>query len=210
MRPEFSRPELLSDKSMVFINADTEVTQGDTMERWWERLNDPVIDSYIDKLLNNNLTLRQASERVIQARERYQLQQGQLYPGLSANAAASRSFTPTNSFAISSVAGEGGTRRIYNTNLNADISVSWQADLFGRIQSSINAAEAGLLASEYDREAIEHTLIADLLLRRVSIAINSELLELASNVSRNQQLLFDIVKRRYDLGTANTGLVDVY
>jgi NodT family efflux transporter outer membrane factor (OMF) lipoprotein len=210
LRPEFSRPQFISEQSLMFANAGEEPPQVNTMEKWWERLNDPVINSYIDKLLNNNLTLKQASERVIQARERYQVQQGQLYPGISANAGASRSFTPTNSFAISSVAGGGQTGRIYNTNLNADISISWQADLFGRIQSSVNAAQAGLLASEYDREAIEHTLISDLLIRRVGIAINSQLLELANNVASNQKLLFDTVKRRYDLGVANTGLVDVY
>ncbi len=210
LRPEFTRPDLLTDQNRVFVNAGDEQNHRYSMEKWWERLNDPVINSYIDRLLTHNLTLKQASERVIQARERYHLQQGQRYPGLSVNVGATRSFTPTNSFAISSVAGGTETRRIYNTNLSADISVAWQEDLFGRIQSSINAAEAGLLASEYDREAIEHTLIADLLLRRVSIAINTELLELAMNVSENQQLLFDIVKRRYDLGTVNTGLVDVY
>lgn len=210
LRSEFSRPEIISDQSRLFLNAGNNLTAPETIERWWERLNDPILNSHVEELLNNNLTLIEASERLIQARERYQIQQGPLYPGISAGASASRSFTPANSLATSSVAGAGETRRIYNTNLSADISVSWQADLFGRIRSSIDAAQAGLLATEFDRQAIVHTLIADLLNRRVSIAINRELLALANDVATNQRFLFDIVKRRYDLGTANTDLVDVY
>jgi NodT family efflux transporter outer membrane factor (OMF) lipoprotein len=210
LRPEFLRPDVVTDQTKLFTNGAGNRSATKSITRWWERLNDPIINSYIDKLLLNNLTLKQATERVIQARERYEIQQGQLYPNVATKAGASRSFTPTNSFAIASVSGGGESRRIYNTNLNADVSISWQADLFGRIRSSVNAAQAGVLVSQYDREAIEHTLIADLLRQRVSIAINSQLLELANQVSNTQTLLFDTVKRRYDLGTANTGLMDVY
>lgn len=210
LKSEFSRPEIISDQSRLFLNAGDNLTAPETIERWWERLNDPILNSHVEELLSDNLTLIEASERLVQARERYQIQQGPLYPGLSAGASASRSFTPANSFAISSLAGSGESRRIYNTSLSADISVSWQADLFGRIRSSIDAAHAGLVATAFDRQAIVHTLIADLLNRRVSIAINRELLALANDVATNQRFLFDIVKRRYDLGTANTVLVDVY
>jgi len=210
LRSEFNRPEIISDQSRLFLNTGGQLHTPETIERWWERLNDPILNSHVEELLRNNLTLIEASERLVQARERYQIQQGPLYPGLSAGANASRSFTPANSFAVTSAAGSGESRRIYNTNLSADLSVSWQADLFGRIQSSIDAAHAGLVATEFDRQAIVHTLIADLLSRRVSIAINRELLVLANDVATNQRFLFDIVKRRYDLGTANTDLVDVY
>jgi multidrug efflux system outer membrane protein len=180
------------------------------MNRWWERLEDPLLNKYVNEILANNLSLKQASERVIQANERLNIQRGPLLPALSADGSARRSFTPVNSIATPSSSAANSSQRFYNTSLNAELAVSWQIDLFGRIKQSINAAEAGFIASQYDREAIQQSLIAELLNRRVAIAINEKLLALANDVSRNQENLYALVKRRYDSGTRGTQLADVY
>jgi NodT family efflux transporter outer membrane factor (OMF) lipoprotein len=210
LRPDFSRPATSLSNTYPYINI-ADYDQADKgMNRWWERLDDPLLNSYIDVLLANNLSLKEASERVIQADERFNIQRGPLLPGIGANASARRSFTPTNSFATPTFPGLEASQRIYNTNLNTELAVSWQIDLFGRIRQSINAAGAGFVASQYDREALQQSLIADLLNRRVAIAINARLLTLANEVSSNQENLYALVKRRYDLGTRGTQLADVY
>ena len=210
MRPEFSRPQTHIDAQTLFINENEMIDSDQGMMRWWERLDDPLLNSYIDELLANNLSLIEATERVVQARERFNIQRGALSPSLSTDGSARRSFTPTNSFIIPSVPAVDSSQRIYNTNLNAELAVSWQIDLFGRIRQTVNAAESGYVASQYDREAIQQSLVAELLNRRIAIAVNARLLELANEVSRNQENVYSLVKRRYDLGTRDTALTDVY
>ena len=210
LRPEFSRPDTSAHNSDLFINAGATNPDNHDISRWWERLDDPLLNSYINQLLANNLSLKEATERVIQANERSNIQRGPLLPSIVANGSARRSLSPTNSFATPNVPGVEGSQQIYFTNLNAELAVSWQADLFGRIRQSINASEAAFIASQYDRQAIQQSLIADLLNRRVSIAINARLLALAIESSQNQENLYTLVKRRYDLGTRSTQLADVY
>ncbi|MGK0297728.1 MAG: multidrug efflux system outer membrane protein [Gammaproteobacteria bacterium] len=203
LRPEFSRPNPPVAEQHLFLNSSELAGVDQGMSRWWERLEDPLLNNHIEALLSNNLSLKEATERVVQANERLTIQRGPLIPNIGANGAARRSFTPIDS-------GLAGTQRIYGTNLNAELSVSWQIDLFGRITQSVNAAEAGFIASQYDREAIQHSLIANLLNRRIAIAINAKLLALAKDVSRSQENLYALVKRRYDSGTRGTELTDVY
>jgi NodT family efflux transporter outer membrane factor (OMF) lipoprotein len=208
--PQIVKTENPLARQEPFLNDPQQIQVNQVMARWWERLEDPVLNDYIETLLANNLSLREASERVIQATERANIQRGGLFPGIAANAQARRSFTPTNSFATQSLGVFDTDRRVYNTNLNAELAVSWQADLFGRIRESVKAAEVGMIASQYDREALLHSLLADLVNRRVAVAVTSRLLALAREVGNNQQGIYDLVKRRYDLGTATTRLSDVY
>lgn len=210
LQPGFSRPDTPVTQQQLFINADADTVEGRPVLAWWKRLDDPLLNDYIDELLRNNPSIREASERVIQARERYKIQGGSLLPEVNVEGGGTRSFSPTNSFVTSSFPAGAGPERIYNTSLNAELSVSWQVDLFGRIRSSVAAAESGYIASVYDREAVQQSLIADLLMQRVGVAINARLLELANEVAAIQQALYRLVQRRYELGTRDTTATDLY
>ena len=63
LRSEFNRPEIISDQSRLFLNTGGQLHTPETIERWWERLNDPILNSHVEELLRNNLTLIEASER---------------------------------------------------------------------------------------------------------------------------------------------------
>ncbi|MGY8814006.1 MAG: TolC family protein, partial [Gammaproteobacteria bacterium] len=139
LRPDFSRPPLPVAEQHLFINSSDKIKSEQGMNRWWERLEDPLLNKYVNEILANNLSLKQASERVIQANERLNIQRGPLLPALSADGSARRSFTPVNSIATPSSSAANSSQRFYNTSLNAELAVSWQIDLFGRIKQSINA-----------------------------------------------------------------------
>lgn len=196
--PDFMRPDSPAASASRFNNSFDRIGQSSDMNLWWERLGDPVLNDYADKLLRQNLSLQEAGERVIQSRERVTSARGDYAPTLSATTSDTRSFTPT------------GGQRSYSTAYNASLSASWQIDLFGRIQRSVESANARYEAAQYDYEALTHSLIAQLLNRRVAIAVNKELLDLAQKNYINRKKIYKLVKKRYELGARGTTLSDVY
>jgi len=110
---------------------------------WWRGFNDPVLTQLVETALANNTDIALAAARIEEARYGYQAAEGALLPslGLSAGGAYSRS--------ISSVTG----RPVTQTAGEADLPVSYEADLFGRLRNASKAARASLLASQYARDA---------------------------------------------------------
>ena len=69
--PDYTRPNTPATALNTYINAPETVedNQEASMTAWWESIDDPLLNGYVDQLLKQNLALTQASERVIQTRE---------------------------------------------------------------------------------------------------------------------------------------------
>lgn len=197
--PDFLRPQTKAGKSSGFINhVYNESDKNGTMNRWWERLNDPLLDQYVTQLLEQNLQLVEAGERIVQARESVTSGKSSYAPTLSVGGNGGRSFSSN-----------AGTRNYTNT-YQANLNSSWELDLFGKIGRTVEAANARYIASVYDREALTHVLIAQLLNVRVEIAANKRLLELAQRNEKNRANMLQLVQRRYAQGARNTRPQDIY
>ncbi len=209
--PDFVKPSTPADSSAGFINdlhkegGNQSATNQGSINRWWERIDDALLSGYVEQLLQQNLALQEAGERVVQARERTNIERGNNKPSLSVDGTASRSFSPSNTSLI-----PGASRRIYTTAYGAELNAAWQIDLFGKIRRAVEASEANFKASVYDRQALTHSLIAELLNRRIAAAINKNLLTLAQKNAKNRADISKLVKRRYNLGVRKTALADVY
>ncbi len=203
--PDYLRPTHDAQRISSYLNEPDVTASEFSISRWWERIDDPLLTSYIDQLFQENLALEQGAERVIQAQEQVNIAGGSFFPTLGVDLGASRNFSSANSF---NTAGSGG--RTYVTSYNADVSSSWQIDLFGRLRRSLQSAKANFEASQYDQQALVHSLIAELVTRRVSIATNQHRLELAKNNVENRKGTYDLVKNRYNLGVMGTSAADVY
>ena len=197
--PDFMRPETAA-KSAPYINAPKENTPSQKMSQWWTQIDDPLLDQYITTLRAQNLQLSQAAERLIQARAAVTAETGAYYPTLSASANAGRSFAPATI----------GTGRSYVNSYNPELSSTWEIDLFGRIRRSVEAADATYIASIYDREALLHSLIADLVSLRVEIAVNKRLLDLAKKNVKNREEIYGYIKNQYELGVAGSAPQNVF
>ncbi len=209
--PDFVKPNTPANNSTGFMNelhqdasSQSAVKQG-TINRWWERIDDPLLASYVEQLLRQNLALKEAGERVVQARERANIARGNNKPSLNVDGTASRSFSPSNTSLF-----PGGNKRIYTTTYGAELNAAWQIDLFGKIRRAVEASDANFKASVYDRHALTHALIAELFNRRVAIAVNQNLLALAQKNAKNRADILKLVRRRYNLGVRQTALADVY
>lgn len=185
-----------------FINDIYAVPGQQDISHWWERINDPLLDNYVDRLLVQNLDIIQAGERIIQARERLNTAYGSFYPTLGLDGSASRQFGPNQSLLSTS-------GRTYSTAYSANLNTSWQIDLFGKLRRSAQSADATFQATMFDREALVHSMIAELLSTRVGIAVNKNLLDLARKNAGNYKQIYQIVEKRYNLGLDSVTASDV-
>lgn len=114
---------------------------------WWTQFEDPLLNQLVGRGLGANLDLEVARARLRQARES------------AVQARAGRSPTVGVAAGSGQSLDSGGDS---NSNFSLDADVGWEADLFGGITRSIEAAGADVEARAYDLAAVQVALIADI------------------------------------------------
>lgn len=115
-------------------------------ERWWRQFDDPALTRVIESALARNNDLAAAALRVRQA---------QLQAGIAATALSPSASGRLYSNASRSLAGSGIPTARSN---GASALVSYEVDLWGRLDSTRSAAEWTARASAEDRQAAEQAM----------------------------------------------------
>ena len=104
---------------------------------WWKLFNDPTLDALETQAQDANQNLKAAAARLGQARALVRNAKSDRYPQLDAG------FGPMRERASPASQGRPDNGPATSTTLwRAQASVSYEADLFGRVSSSVNAATA--------------------------------------------------------------------
>lgn len=186
---DYDRPELpVPERFRGDLTMDDAAAIADTP--WWQLTQDEVLISLIREALANNLDLKQATARVVEARARYGIARASLLPEVG----ASGGYTSERSSLLTDPS-RGPFDRAFN-NYDASVLVSWEVDLFGRNRRSTESAEASYLATEEGRRAAIVTLVADvasayLLLRELDLQLGIA----RATVERNEETVAYYQKR---------------
>ncbi|NDY74132.1 NodT protein [Desulfobacter hydrogenophilus] len=147
--PDYKPPDLFPEGSW-HAPMQKGVTQApaasEELAQWWTVLDDPVLTDLISRAVQNNLDVKLALARIRQYRLLKGIEEADRLP--TVNASGGASWTGTSN--------EDGTGTVLKT-YSAGLDASWEIDLFGRIQRSIEAADASLSAQQ---EALRDTLIS--------------------------------------------------
>jgi outer membrane protein, multidrug efflux system len=149
--PDYKRPAVEVPEQWPGSAAATDTVSA----TWWQAYNDPVLNQMVDDALVNNLDLRQAVARVAEARAALGITRADQYPGVTAQAGASRNRASENS--ILAFPGVDPEYSSYSASLN----VGYEIDFWGKYRRATEAARAELLGSQFNREAVRLTLITD-------------------------------------------------
>ncbi|MCP3918489.1 MAG: efflux transporter outer membrane subunit [bacterium] len=195
-----SMPDLaaLTGESYASI-ADATPMEIEADGRWWERFGDPLIDVLVEEAVERNLDLHIAAANVREAEARVRAARGARGPALDARMTARRGFNNVEP-----------AGRVYATDLEPSLGVSWQADLFGQLAAAERAQAATLFATEADRDALEQSLIAAVVRQRVEISLAARRIALARDVIESRQSTLRVVEGRYSRGVRSTSAVDVH
>ena len=121
---------------------------------WWTQFGDPVLDQLIATALVNNYDVKIAAANVEQALGIVTQTRSDLYPQIGYSASGEKRRLQDNALdAFPNIPNKQETYQAF-------LSASWELDLWGRIRSLSDAAQANMLATEEARRGVVLTLVS--------------------------------------------------
>jgi NodT family efflux transporter outer membrane factor (OMF) lipoprotein len=202
--PNYRTPAAATSPNWIDV-ADKRVrNDSDDVSQWWRVFNDPVLDGLIDETFRQNLTLRQAGERVLQARAQLGIATGNLFPQ---SQTLNASFTQTAlsgedaNILVTTPLGPISLKRFY-PQWNLPIgAASWELDFWGRFRRAVESNAANLDASVANYEDVLVTLFSDAATSYVSIRTLEKQVEYTKANAELQRQTLKIVEARFKAGT---------
>ncbi len=167
----------------------TEVLQPETMARWWGTLNDPELESLVERAIKGNLDLKNARARVRDARASRGVSRADLFPTLDASGSATRSRSSENS-------GTGKESKLYSAGFDA----GWELDVFGGTRRAIEAAQADLEATQEELHDVLVSLLAEVALNYVEARTYQARLAVTETNINSQEETYELNRSRYHAG----------
>lgn len=159
---------------------------------WWRHFDDPLLDELVASALTGNPDLRSAMARVEQVRA----QRGLAAAGFSPSVGASASVRDSKASGSSST-----------TSYGLGLDASWEIDLFGRLRSGLEAADADLQASAASLGSAQVSLAAEVAQTYVELRALQARLDVAQRNLASQQETLQLTRWRAQAGLV--GSLDV-
>jgi NodT family efflux transporter outer membrane factor (OMF) lipoprotein len=172
---------------------------------WWKSLNDPELDSLVQRAVKSNLDLEIALTRLQQARTYESVVVGHALPGIDASAAAGRGTGSdlARGRAARPLVSADNTGGLQHINTLAGFDAVWEIDVFGKYRRAFEAARADTQAGLAARNGVLTSVVANVVRAYVDLRgfqIQVGILHQASDVLRES---LRIVNIRYDRGITN-------
>jgi len=165
------------------------------LSRWWKTLEDPVLDALIEKGYRQNLTLRIAGIRILEARAQLGVAVGSLYPQYQAARGSLSSVSTGENQANSTPALD---LRYREADLGFD--ATWELDFWGKFRRAVESGMGNLDATVASYDDILVTLTADVARAYVLIRTLEARLEIARENARIQGRSLQIAEVRFKAG----------
>ncbi|CAA6690237.1 MULTISPECIES: efflux transporter outer membrane subunit [unclassified Lentimonas] len=163
------------------------------VDEWWKHFNDPTLDRVIERAVEANKDLAIAYERVLQARAARQISKSGLYPTVDGTGNVTRDRTSEN-------IGAGTAGGQTDTYYGAGAGVAWELDVLGGVRRSIEAADAGLQATEETYRDFMVLLLAEVAGSYVEVRTLDERLVLAQENIKTQKGSLKLAEDRFEAG----------
>ena len=179
---------------------------------WWQIFHDPALDAYEQQLLQANQSLVAARDRLDQARSLARVATADMFPQLSTDPSALRERgsgnRPLNGQALTIIIVNGKSVvqpvQPYTQNVfTVPFSLSYEADLFGRVRRNVEAANASLQSTAADLQNVQLVLTAELAADYFTLReLDAEWQVVQESVGYQRKGL-DLVKNRHEGGIAS-------
>jgi NodT family efflux transporter outer membrane factor (OMF) lipoprotein len=125
------------------------------IQQWWAAFHDAELDSLVARAIAGNLDVKMAEQRIIEAHAQRDVAAAGYYPSVSSSSQLTHAHIP-KSLSGSLPIGNGVNF------FDAGVSMSWELDLFGKTDRTVEAADANVGASVEDRRAALVSLLGEL------------------------------------------------
>ncbi|EGW20370.1 RND efflux system, outer membrane lipoprotein, NodT family [Methylobacter tundripaludum SV96] len=167
-------------------------------QTWWKSFNDPVLNQLIDRAYLENLNIRIAGVRVLEARAQLGIAIGNIYPQ---NQQLTGSLSKVH---LSERASQAAFSKIFDyAQTQLGLTASWEIDFWGKFRRAIESADAGFQAAVADYNNALVSLTADVAHAYITIRTLEKRLSIARQNVDTQKESLNIAKIRYNGGTTS-------
>ena len=189
--PDFQRPEATVTDQWSLQTGQDITRQPQTEVRWWQVFNDPALNSLIEIAHAQNLSLRIAGLRVLEARAQLGVVTGNLYP---------QSQTVSGSYSYNRGRETPATDRYFN-QANTGFDAAWELDFWGKFRRGIESADANLLASISSYDDVLVTLTAEVARNYVLVRTLEERIRVANANIAIQRRSLELTTNQFETGS---------
>jgi len=148
---------------------------------WWQHFGDPQLSALVARALDANTSVRSARAALAQARALRDVQAAGLQPSVDASGSAQRA----------KPAGAG-------------LDAGWELDVFGRVRSGVEAAEADARAAQENLADVQVSLAAEVALAYIELRSQQARLAIARNNLATQLETQQLAQWRVQAGLATS------
>jgi NodT family efflux transporter outer membrane factor (OMF) lipoprotein len=195
--PNYCRPPALVAPEWIEASDKRLRKDGDDLSKWWTVFNDPVLDNLICCAYHQNLTLRQAGCRILEARANWAIAVGGLFP---------QTQTMTGDYTRTALSRQIANSQFlptpYYGQWDGGFNLSWEMDFWGRFRRAIESNAATLDASVEDYDETLVTLLGDVATYYVQMRTLEKRIEYTKQNVQLQQRTVTIAEARFRGGTS--------
>jgi len=191
--PDYVPPEVDAELAWLQQQDDALSSQEPTDPEWWKNtFQDPTLNELINIALGDNLTLRSAGLRVLQAQENLRIATGQKFPTQTLNGSVGRDGLADNETAP-------GQDQYFNSD-ELGFGLQWEADVWGRFKRLVESASAQLDASVASYDGVLLSLLAQVSETYLNVRTVDERIVYTEKNIEVQQDSLTIANDRFDGG----------
>ena len=161
---------------------------------WREVFTDPQLQAYIEQALANNADLRTAMLSVESAQ--------------AALLSARLAYLPQLSLSPQGTLTNWNKGEMTTKTYNIPVSASWQIDLFGQILNPKRAAQVSLKQAQYNQQAVQTQLIANVANIYYTLLMLDRQLEITENTAEVLKDYVETMQAMYDYGNVNSAAIE--
>jgi NodT family efflux transporter outer membrane factor (OMF) lipoprotein len=191
--PDYRRPEAAVNEAwQAQTGAEAQVNP-----RWWEGFNDPTLTALVTSSFKQNLGLRTAGLRVLEARAARGIAVGRFFPQLQEAFGG----VDNNQLSANDTVTSGGDRSFATDSIG--LQAAWELDFWGKFRRGIEAADAELLLTVADYDAILVTLAAEVATNYILVRSLEERLVITRENVKLQAETLDLTNTRFRAGAVS-------
>lgn len=168
---------------------------------WWELYGDPLLNGLVEQVSISNQTLAQASASFRQARALVDAGRAGYYPTLGANLSTTRASARSRTSQVLTT-DTSSSQSGASTSHTLTIDASWEIDLWGRVQRTVEAERAAAQASAADLASVRLSVQAQLVQNYFSLRGLDTQQQLLERTLADYQRSVVLNQNQYDAGIA--------
>ncbi len=184
--PGVNKPNMPSNWEKKKGHSDADIAQ------WWKIFHDPVLNKLIIKTYAQNLDLKAAGLRIVQARAALGISEGLYFPQVQ-----------TLSGDLSSSRTGHGSSRYDVAAASVNFDMAWEMDVWGKYARGIESSEADLYASVASYRDIMVSVISEVARNYISYRTAEERMGYASRNITIQARVTEMTKIQFNAGNVS-------